>query len=353
MKHRAVVHDGIVELFDFGLTPARAFVENDFPLLGLAVNAKPVRRLANITLLATDHRETEKRLFSGAAPDVTVFAFAFAAEAHAFFELFFFLGSAHFAQLFSDVEIGFRRSMLSAFADPTKKLRGIEEPVTAIDQRRRRAVLKLEITGVAALPFTRLVPDAGHGAHTADHAAADQAHDIDVVRSLIEHYAATHGQFVSHARTVHELVVVPSMDHAELAELAALDNFSDLSDRRIEAMRVAAQQLHAIFFRRFVHSVALRDRRRHRLFDDHVLAAFGGRDHMLGVQRVWRGDVNRVDVGAFAHRFDAYECFTAVSLAKFGQRVGARVRGGGNLDIGQCGDRRHDLRARHAEAGYA
>src|SRR4029077_8541740 len=143
-------------------------------------------RLANITLLATDHREAEKRLFSCAAPDVTVFAFAFTAEAHAFFELFFFLGSAHFAQLFSDVEIGFRRSMLSAFADPAEKLRGIEEPVTAIDQRRRRAVFKFQIARVAAFPFTRLVPDAGHGAHTPHQAAADQAHDVDVVRPLIE-----------------------------------------------------------------------------------------------------------------------------------------------------------------------
>src|SRR6266513_1478937 len=60
-----------------------------------------------------------------------------------------------------------------------------------------------------------------------------------------------------------------------------------------------------------------------------------------------------IEVAALAHRFDARERFTAVSLAKFRQRVGARVRGSGNLDIGQCGDRRHDLRARHAKAGHA
>ena len=171
---------------------------------------------------------------------MTVFAFAFAAEAHAFFELLFLFRCTHFAQLSSDVEIGFRRSMLSAFADPAEKLRRIEERVTAINQGRRRAVLKFQITGVAALPLTRLVPDAGHGAHAPHHAAADQAHDDDVMRPLIEHYAAAHGQFVFHARAVHELVVIPSIDHAELAEIAALDNFADLSDRWIEAVRVAA-----------------------------------------------------------------------------------------------------------------
>src|SRR5258705_4723192 len=122
--------------------------------------------------------------------------------------------------------------MLSAFADPVEKLRRIEEPVAAINQGHGRAVLKLEVAGVATLPLTRLVPDAGHGAHAPHQAAADQAHDVDVVRPLIEHYAAAHGQFVFHARAVHELVVVPSIDHAELAELAALDDFPDLSDRR-------------------------------------------------------------------------------------------------------------------------
>ena len=47
-------------------------------------------------------------------------ALALAAEAHAFFKLLFFLGAGHFAQLTAHIEIGLRRAMLSAFADPVE-----------------------------------------------------------------------------------------------------------------------------------------------------------------------------------------------------------------------------------------
>src|SRR6185437_1081839 len=121
---------------------------------------------------------------------------------------------------------------------------------------------------VTAFPLPRFVPDPCHGAHTPHQTAADQAHDVDLMRSLVEHDPAAHRQLVAHARPVHEFVVVPAIDHAELAQLAALDDFTHFTNRPIEAMCMTTEKLHAIFFRRLVHGVAFRQRHRHGFFDD-------------------------------------------------------------------------------------
>src|SRR5512135_3481997 len=120
VKHGALVNHGIVKLFYFSFTPPAPGGEQNLALLGLAVYAQPIRRLANIALFATDQSETEKRLFTLPRPDMAEFALALAAEAHPFFELFFLFRCAHLAQFFSDIEVGIRCSMLPAFADPTE-----------------------------------------------------------------------------------------------------------------------------------------------------------------------------------------------------------------------------------------
>jgi hypothetical protein len=80
--------------------------------------------------------------------------------------------------------------------------------------------------------------------------------------------------------------------------------------------------------------IAFGQRCRHRFFYDNVLAAFGGGHHVAGVEMVRRGDIDGIDIGAVAHRFDARKCFAAINFAEFLQRVGAHVRRRGDFDEG-------------------
>src|SRR5687767_8341686 len=169
--------------------------------------------------------------------------------------------------------------------------------------------------------------------------------------SLIEHDTSAHGQFVAHARPVHELVVVPGVDHAELAQLAVFDDFANLSNRRIEAMRVTAEQFDAVLFRRFVHGVAFGQSHRHGFFNDDVFTVFRRRNRMLGVKRVGRGDVDCIHVGAAAQIFDGLVALAVVGLAKFRDGVGSRIRRRRDLDKRQLGQRRQNLRAGDTEPG--
>src|SRR5581483_4436849 len=90
-----------------------------------------------------------------------------------------------------------------------------------------------------------------------------------------------------------------------------------------------------------------------RLLDDHVLAALGGGDRVLGVQVVRRRDVDEIDVRAVAHRLETREDLGAVFVMEFIERVAARVGRGGDLHIGQLRNGRQDLRARDPEPRHA
>src|SRR5215471_6067347 len=84
-----------------------------------------------------------------------------------------------------------------------------------------------------------------------------------------------------------------------------------------------------------------------------MLAALGGSYRMLRVKLVGSGNIDGVDVGTRAHRFNAGKSLASVLFAKFCQRIGARVRRCRDFHIGQREDRRQDLRARHAEPCHA
>src|ERR1043166_9618491 len=176
---------------------------------------------------------------------VAELAFAPPAVAHLLLQHLFFLGARNAFEPSSHLRVGFRLTGLAPLADPAEELGGVEGAVAAVDERRRHAVLEFQIADVATLAAARGVPDAGRRAHALHHAAADKPHDVDVVRPLIQHDAMAHRELVLPARAVHELVVVPRVDHAQLAELAAGHDLANFPDRRVEAVRMAAEELDA------------------------------------------------------------------------------------------------------------
>src|ERR687895_272437 len=112
--------------------------------------------------------------------------FAPAAKTHGFFQLLLFLRTAHVAQLSSHFQVCFRIPILAAFADPAEELGGIEETIAAINQSRRRAVFEFKKAGVASFMTASFVPDPRDRAHAANFAAANQAGDIDLMRTLVQ-----------------------------------------------------------------------------------------------------------------------------------------------------------------------
>src|ERR1051326_3855805 len=140
-----------------------------------------------------------------ALPVVAELAFSPAAVAHLLLQHLFFLGARNAFEPSSHFGVGFRLTGLAPLADPAEELRGVEEAVAAVDERRRHAVLEFQIADVATLVAARGVPDAGRRAHALHHAAPDNPHAVDVGRPLIQHDAVAHRELVLHARAVHEL----------------------------------------------------------------------------------------------------------------------------------------------------
>ena len=282
--------------------------------------------------LAAYQGEAKERLPAFSRPDVAELAFALAAETHPLFEPFLLFRAFHLAQPSSDLQVRFRISVLSSFSHPAKQFRRVEETVTAVNQSHRRAILEFKVAGITPFIGARLVPDSCHSPDAAHHAAADEPHDIDVMWPLVQDDAAAGSELMLHSRPVHELVIVPGIDHTQLAEFAALHDFPDLADRGIKTVGVTAQKIDAVFFRRPIHGFAFIDGQRHGLFDDHVLFVVGGGNGMLGVKVIRRRHVDRVHVRTGAHRFDAGERLAFVRFPELRQCVGARIRGCGNLD---------------------
>src|SRR4029434_4827683 len=185
VKHRPVVHDGIIQLFNLCLTPSPARRQSELSLFLFTINATPIGSLANIASFAAHQGEAKERLLKFARPDMAELAFALPAETHPLFKLLFLSGAARLPKSSSNFQVRFRISVLSSFSHPTKELRRVEKAIAAINQSRRRAVFELQIPCVASFVLARFVPDASHGTHAAHHAAADEPHDIDVVRSLV------------------------------------------------------------------------------------------------------------------------------------------------------------------------
>ena len=64
------------------------------------------------------------------------------------------------------------------------------------------------------------------------------------------------------------------------------------------------EQLHAARARDVEHRVGIRERERHRLLDDHVLAGAHRGDRAFGVLRVRRADPHGVGVARIRHKRD-------------------------------------------------
>ena len=128
------------------------------------------------------------------------------------------------------------RLRLPHLADPVGKLVGIETAVAVVDKRGESTVREREQRRIGALGRACQVPRAGRGAHAGNAAAADQPHDVDLVRRLVEHGAAAlRGvEFLRPARAIEIIRVVQRRDHAHRAERAALNKRAQAQDRRIE-----------------------------------------------------------------------------------------------------------------------
>ena len=76
--------------------------------------------------------------------------------------------------------------------------------VAAVGERRDHPIVEGQERHVRALGGSRGVPGAGERADTANRAAAEQAHDVDLVRTLTEHHsaAACRDELLGAARTV-------------------------------------------------------------------------------------------------------------------------------------------------------
>src|SRR5712692_8361972 len=121
------------------------------------------------------------------------------------------LGRAQARQQCPLITVAPGRLRLPPFAEPVMELVRIEAPVAAEGQGRRRAVRELEERPVRADDRPRWVPGARHGAYAADEPAADPAHDVDLVRPLVQHdpTAALGVQLLQRAGPVHEVLVGP------------------------------------------------------------------------------------------------------------------------------------------------
>ena len=75
-------------------------------------------------------------------------------------------------------------------------------------------------------------------------------------------------------------------------------------DRRIEAVAVPDDELHARLARRRDHRAAFVERDRDRLLDQHMLAVRGRGGDMPGMNLVRRGDIDRLDVRIGAQLLD-------------------------------------------------
>src|SRR5947207_491101 len=120
-----------------------------------------MRRLPDVAVLAADDGEAEQRLHVARAPVGSLIA---AAEALSLLERPFILGFANGGNGAAHPQVVVGVALL--LAHPLGELGGIEMAIAVVHERRRRAVLELQVSGVRAFGVTRRVPDAGHTTHT-------------------------------------------------------------------------------------------------------------------------------------------------------------------------------------------
>ena len=82
--------------------------------------------------------------------------------------------------------IGIGLLPLAAFADPAGELVGVEVRIAAVSDGGERLVFEREERRVRTLRRPRWIPRAGSRAHALEVPAAEQPHDVDVMRRLLD-----------------------------------------------------------------------------------------------------------------------------------------------------------------------
>ena len=155
------------------------------------------------------------------------------------------------------------------------------------------------------------------------------------------------------AQPVEEIRVVLRVDHLHGAVHATGDDLARARDGRVEAVAVTDDHAHAGAIHGVVHRAAFGERDGHRLLDQYVLSLRRRRRDVRGVQTVRCGDIDDVDRGVGAQRFDAVVRPRAELGRKARRRLLPRIRSGdqANARIGDEG--RHHQREGAAEPGHA
>src|SRR5205823_11985020 len=111
------------------------------------------------------------------------------------------------------------------FADPAGELVRIEVGVSAIGDVGEGAVLECEQGRVSTFCRPRWIPGTSQGTHGLEAPAAEQSHDVDVVRRLVVDgtAAARRVQLLRAARAIEEVGEVERTDHSQATVRAALD----------------------------------------------------------------------------------------------------------------------------------
>ena len=127
------------------------------------------------------------------------------------------------------------------------------------------------------------------------------------MRPLVQHHTPADFHLPIRVGPDHEVVVVPGVDHPQRADSSLAYERAHLADGWVEALGVAAQQLHAAALGDLVHLLRVRHCQRHGLLDDHVFPALQGQDGVLSVQLVRSGHVDGVHARAGTQLLNAAE----------------------------------------------
>ena len=207
---------------------------------------------------------------------------------------------------------------------------------------------------VGALCRPRAVPVAGQRPHFGCLAARQQAHDVDLVRTLAQQDAtAARVELLRAAQPIEEIGVVLRVDHPDRAKRAARDELAGARNGAIEAVAVADDHADAGARHGIDHRLAFVERHRHRLFHQNVLATRRGCGDMSRMELVGRGDVDDVDVRIGAQRLDARVRPRIERGGEVRRRLASRVRRRDQCDARIGDEGRQHQRERAPETGDA
>ena len=109
--------------------------------------------------------------------------------------------------------------------------------------------------------------------------------------------AVFRAQLFRTARPVQEIRVIEGLDHADPADIAAVDQRPRLRDRRVETVARPNDQGDAGPLAGLDHGLAIGQGNGERFLDQHILAGRRGGHDLFGMQPVRRCDIDRFQAG--------------------------------------------------------